>query len=160
MEDKKSSGAVVVIAILCLLIGFAAGCFISTNYLNKKENNNQNNTSKGSDSKSDNTEEKKCKYEKLKDPALLTDDEKNQIYSQIDYIISPETKKITKSDDYTYLVSFEYQDADATGSTAMFVTFWKENGAWKHGDYLGSGFLPGSYGESLMCAECGDCANN
>ena len=151
MEEKKSSGAVVVVAILCLLIGCAGGYFIAER-MSSKEGILYDTQCPACDT----AEQKKCKYEKLKDPTLLTDDEKNQIFSQIDYIISPETKKITKSDDYTYLVSFDYQDADAEGATTTFVTFWKENGVWKRGDYYGSGYEP-TPGNSLMCTECGDC---
>ena len=37
MDEKKSNGSLVVVALLCLLIGGVGGYFITTNYLNKHD---------------------------------------------------------------------------------------------------------------------------
>lgn len=61
MEEKKNSTAVIFASILCLLIGFAAGYFISTNLLNNNSSNNQSNTSTD-----DNLSEKTISEEEVK----------------------------------------------------------------------------------------------
>lgn len=56
MEEKKSNGLVVVVALLCLLVGGVGGYFISFSYLNKNEANNQSNTSNENNESSNKTE--------------------------------------------------------------------------------------------------------
>lgn len=63
MEEKKNSGLLVVVAILCLLIGGVVGYFISNNYMKTNEANNKINTQNNKD-------------------ASITEEKVRQIYSE------------------------------------------------------------------------------
>ena len=149
-ENKKSNGALVVVVLSILLI-LTSGYIVYDKVFSKSNNANDVNENESI------KEVLKCKYTKLKSVEQLTDAEKKEIEEKIEYAFAHGTEKIEKVDDYTYLVSFEYQDADAEGSTVTFVHFWKENGVWQHGDYFGSGYEENTSGQSFICRECGDC---
>lgn len=148
-ENKKSNSSAAIIVILSILLILTTGYIVYKEVFSKSNNKTNENTQIKNVSK--------CKYTKLKPVEQLTDAEKKEIEEKIEYVFTSGTEEIKRVDDYTYLVSFGGQDADSENSTITYVTFWKENGVWVHGDYLGSGMLPGSYGDSLMCTECGDC---
>lgn len=155
MEEKKSNGLVVVVALLCLLVGGVGGYFISTNYFNKNEANNQSNTANKNITTNENqttiedNTQSQCKYEKLKDPKYLSNSEKDELvkiatnnikdldadYSSVEFF--------WKSD-YLYEIRFNYDKCVGKDDCDIMidVLFWKENNAWKYKSYKPFDYAP------------------